>query len=122
MVWSGPSNEDLRCLYSLASVFVYPSFFEGFGFPPLEAQACGAPVVASNRASLPEILGDSALLVDPWRVGELAEAIRAFLEGPALAEDYCARGAANVKRFPWSATARGVRKVFEQIHAQGSTA
>ena len=67
----GPvSGEDRVLLYNLAEVFIYPSFFEGFGFPPLEAQACGCPVIAADRASLPEILGQSAILIDPSRVEE----------------------------------------------------
>ena len=77
IIFKGAVSGDERVLlYNLARVFVYPSFFEGFGFPPLEAQACGCPTVAADRTSLPEILRDSALLVNPWKVEDLAGAIK----------------------------------------------
>ncbi len=107
-IWGRAAPEELLYLYNLASVFVYPSFFEGFGFPPLEAQACGLPVVASNRSSLPEALGKSAFLVDPWRVSELALAVESVLTNQKISETLKARGAENVSRFNWRDTAREV--------------
>ncbi|MDI6821203.1 MAG: glycosyltransferase, partial [Patescibacteria group bacterium] len=83
--------------------------------PPLEAQACGVPVVASNRSSLPEILGNSALLADPWRIDELVTAIRSLLENNNLKEKIKQRGYENIKRFSWEKTARQVLKIFESI-------
>lgn len=106
--WGRATEEELKYLYNLAELFVYPSFFEGFGFPPLEAQACGAPVVASNRSSLPEIIGDSALLVDPWRLDEIAVAIEAVLTDDQLRQDLSFKGLANIKRFNWQKTAQEV--------------
>ncbi len=113
--WGEASHEELRILYNLAEAFVYPSFFEGFGFPPLEAQACGTSVITSNRSSLPEIVRDSALLVDPWKVGELADAIRMLLKGSALKERLINKGSENVKRFTWKAAARSLRNIFSEL-------
>lgn len=107
-IWGKAAREEILFLYNLASVFVYPSFFEGFGFPPLEAQACGLPVVASNRSSLPEVLGKSALLTDPWRVGELALAIESVLTDNKTSEMLKTRGFENIKRFNWPNAAREV--------------
>ncbi len=116
MVLRDASRETLRFLYNSARVFLYPSFFEGFGFPPLEAQACGTPVVASNRASLPEILGSSACLVDPWRVEEIADATRSLLTDADMRTDYCIRGEANIRRFSWDRTAEQFLKLFESLY------
>lgn len=118
MVMRDVSREMLRFLYNAARVFLYPSFFEGFGFPPLEAQACGCPVVASNRASLPEILGPSACLVDPWRIEEIADAARSLLADPAVWEEYRSRGEINVRRFLWATTADQFLNLFESLYAE----
>ena len=107
------SYEDLHFLYHGAEVFVYPSFFEGFGFPPLEAQACGTPVIASNRASLPEIVGKSALLIDPYRVHELVSALQALLESSSFRNVLCDEGFKNVQRFSW---AKSAQKLLEICH------
>jgi glycosyltransferase involved in cell wall biosynthesis len=95
------ADEDRVFLYNLARVFVFPSWFEGFGFPPLEAQACGTPVIASNRSSLPEILGESALLVDPWKVHELAKAISSIESDSKMRDTIIAAGLQNANRFSW---------------------
>lgn len=118
IVMRDASRETLRFLYNSARVFLYPSFFEGFGFPPLEAQACGLPVVASNRASLPEVLGPSACLADPWRVEEIADAVRSLLTDPVLWADYRARGEANIRRFSWETTAKQFLNLFESLYAE----
>ncbi len=115
IVWGKAEHEVMRRLYRLATVFVYPSFFEGVGFPPLEAQACGTPVVASNRTSLPEILGTSALLADPWKVRELIEAIEAFLDNPALCETFKKRGKDNIARFDWRTSAAEHMHCFASV-------
>jgi len=109
------TDEERVFLYNLASVFVYPSFFEGFGFPPLEAQACGTPVVASNRTSLPEILGDSALLVDPWRVRDLADAIQTVLTKSRTQTSLRRRGLKNAARYTWKRSAAETIHVFKQF-------
>ena len=115
IMWGHASSDDTVCLYNLAHVFAYPSFFEGFGFPPLEAQACGVPVVVSSRSSLPEIIGDSGLLVNPWNTGETADAIGAFLGSTELRRHYQARGFENQKRFSWDSAAEGVARVFTSV-------
>jgi glycosyltransferase involved in cell wall biosynthesis len=107
-IWGRAAPEEILFLYNSASVFVYPSFFEGFGFPPLEAQACGLPVVASNRSSLPETLGDSALLVDPWRISELALAVESALKDRKMSDMLTVQGLENARRFKWKNAAREV--------------
>lgn len=89
-----------------ADVFVFPSFYEGFGFPVLEAQAAGVPVVASNLSSLPEILGDSALLINPYKAEEIAEAIYMVIKHPKVKRDLIRKGQENVKRFSWQKCAQ----------------
>lgn len=112
----GPINaEDALYFYNSAGVFVYPSFFEGFGFPPLEAQACGVPVVASNRSSLPEILGASALLVDPWRVGDLVSAVKEIVFNSSRKNGLIKAGAENVRRFNWEKTSAQTMRVLREV-------
>src|SRR5438552_17321109 len=86
------SDHELITLYSLADVFAFPSFFEGFGMPPLEAMACGAPVITSNTSSLPEVTGDAAILVDPHDTNEIANAIARILGDEQLQEDLRQKG------------------------------
>jgi glycosyltransferase involved in cell wall biosynthesis len=99
------SDDDLVLLYAGAACFVFPSLSEGFGLPPLEAMACGTPVVASNRTSLPEALGDAAILVDPEDVEALSDAVRRVLSDPVLADNLRERGRRQSERFTWSAAA-----------------
>lgn len=94
-------DADLPALYSAAAAFVYPSLYEGFGLPPLEAMACGTPVVCSNAASLPEVVGDAAVSVDPLRVDSLAQGLRDVLTNPALRNDLRARGLRRAAQFSW---------------------
>ncbi len=105
-------EKEKPCLYNLASLFVYPSFYEGFGFPPLEAQACRTPVVAGNISSLPEALGASALLVDPNDVNALAKAMKLVLRDEKLRDELTKRGLENVKRFDWKKSAEEYVKIF----------
>ncbi|MEK7574446.1 MAG: glycosyltransferase family 1 protein [Patescibacteria group bacterium] len=114
--WGAATPSETLFLYNLAEVFVYPSFFEGFGFPPLEAQACGLPVVTSNRSSLPEVMGDSALMVDPWRIDDLAFALENILTSQHLRKRLKKTGFENLKRFDWNETARETIKVFSKIN------
>lgn len=100
-------------LYNLASLFIYPSFFEGFGFQPLEAQACGVPVIASNRTSLPEVLGNSAILVDPWKLNEIVENMQTLLENSLEREHFISLGFENVKKFTWKRAAWETLALFE---------
>jgi glycosyltransferase involved in cell wall biosynthesis len=94
-------DRTLACLYRLASVFAFPSLYEGFGLPPLEAMACGTPVVTSNVSSLPEVVGDAALLVDPYDVEALADALGRVLCDDALRLDLVARGHQRAALFSW---------------------
>jgi glycosyltransferase involved in cell wall biosynthesis len=108
-----PRNE-LAALYARASVFVYPSLYEGFGMPVLEAMACGTPVVTSNISALPETAGDAALLVDPLDDVALAEAIARIIEDPGLAEDLSQRGQKRARALTWGETARRTWAVYEE--------
>lgn len=105
-------DKDKPHLYNLANLFVYPSFFEGFGFPPLEAMACGVPTIVSNASSLPEIVGDGAVMIDPYNVDELAFAIRKVLEDKDLRENLIKKGLKQAKKFSWDKTAQEVLRVF----------
>lgn len=100
------AHEDLPTLLSSAETFVWPSLCEGFGLPPLEAMACGTPVVTSNVSSLPEVVGDAAIQVDPADVYALSEAMLKVAEDSAVREDLIARGAARAAEFTWERTAR----------------
>ncbi len=109
------SDKTLACLYRLAGVFVFPSLYEGFGLPPLEAMASGTPVITSNVSSLPEVVGDAALLIDPYDPNAIADAIRRVLTEPALAEDLRQRGLARVKDFSWERSVARVREIYEEV-------
>ena len=108
-------DKDKPYLYNLADAFVYPSFFEGFGFPPLEAMACGVPTIVSNTSSLPEVVGSGAIMIDPYNVDELAFAIRKVLEDKELRQDLIKKGLGQVKKFDWDKTAKEVLEVFYKI-------
>src|SRR5579863_6731424 len=114
------SDLDLMLLYSLADVFVFPSFYEGFGVPPLEAMACGAPVIPSNTSSLPEVVGDAALLVDPHDINEIARAITRVLEHPPLQEELRQKGYKQAARYTWQNSARKMLAVYQQVY-EGKT-
>jgi glycosyltransferase involved in cell wall biosynthesis len=112
------AEPDMPAVYSLAKTMVFPSRYEGFGLPVLEAMACGTPVVASRVSSLPEICGDAAILVDPLNPGEIAEACRTILLDPTRADELRARGFRNMARFSWAASARGILDVFARAASQ----
>ena len=106
-------NEDKGALLSGAKALLYPSLYEGFGFPLLEAQVCGTPVLAANSSSLPEIAGDSAWLVDPLDVNDIAGAISRLAQDPALCQELVQKGRANAQRFTWEKTAAQVMDILE---------
>lgn len=108
-------DDDLPALHSLATAFAFPSVFEGFGFPPLEALACGAPVLCSNAASLPEIVGDAGLLLPPLDVGAWTHALRRILGDKLLRRDLAQRGPERAQRFTWEAAARQTQAIYERV-------
>lgn len=111
-------DEDKAALYSGASVFVFPSLYEGFGLDPLEAMACGAPVVCSNRTSLPEVVGDAALTIDPEDLPAMVDAMYRVLTSDELSADLKARGLARAKLFDWRKTASETLVVYEEAVAR----
>ncbi len=112
------ADEALPALYSGARVFVYPSLYEGFGLPPLEAMACGAPVIVSNRSSLPEVVGDAGLQVDALDVDGLAEAMLSVIENDELRTSLGKRGIERASTFSWQRCAEQTLGVYRQVVAR----
>ncbi len=110
-------DEDLPALYSGAACLAYPSLYEGFGFPVLEAMACATPVVTSTISSMPEVAGDAALLVDPYSVEAIAEALGRLLSDSELRETLVRRGIEQAAQFTWSRTAWQLREIYDSILA-----
>lgn len=110
--------ETLAVLYRLADVFVFPSLYEGFGLSPLEAIASGTPVVASNVSSLPEVLGDAAVLIDPREADSIADGITRALGDDALRADLRRKGLARAGRFSWDKSVQQVRRIYEEIEGE----
>ena len=108
-------DEDLPALYTLADLFVFPSLYEGFGLPALEAMACGTPVVTSDVSSLPEVVGDAALMVDPHDVDALAEAMRRVLGEPSLRSAMIRRGLVRAQSFTWSRAAEELLCLYHEV-------
>lgn len=108
-------DEDLPALYSAASCFVYTSIYEGFGLPPLEAMACGAPVVCSNRASLPEVVGSAGIQVDPIDTDRLGAAILRVLTSREHRDDLRARGLAHIRQFSWEQVAAETSALYAEV-------
>lgn len=116
------SLDDLVNFYNAATVFVYPSLYEGFGIPVLEAMSCGCPTITSNLSSLPEVIGDAGIMIDPYNVDQLASEIRHVLEDRALAEDMRLRGLARSKFFTWEHCAQDTMAAFDlALTRQGMT-
>lgn len=108
-------DERLASLYKNASCFVYPSFYEGFGLPPLEAMACGCPVIVSNAAGLPETCGDAAYYIDPHNVESIAEGIYTVLTNNAMRDIRVSCGLERIKLFSWEKSAKEHLRVFEEV-------
>lgn len=107
------SDEELVALYNMAEVFVYPSMYEGFGLPILEAMACGAPVVTCNVSALPEVAGNAALLIDPHDTQALVEALWRVLSEPNLKQELTGRGFEQSRKFSWKKAAQETLELFE---------
>ena len=116
VIFAGPVAEgDLPALYSGAALFVFPSLYEGFGLPVLEAMACGVPVVCSNTSSLPEVAGDAALLADPSDVDALAVTMSQALASEELRQEMRQKGRVQAAKFSWEQTARETLAVYKQV-------
>lgn len=113
-------DEDLPALYSAATCLAFPSLYEGFGFPVLEAMACGTPVLTSNISSLPEVAGDAALLVDPYDVEAMAEALRRLLTDETLRASLVRQGYEQVRRFTWARAAEQLSGIYRSMLEGGS--
>ncbi|OGH73488.1 MAG: hypothetical protein A3C90_01950 [Candidatus Magasanikbacteria bacterium RIFCSPHIGHO2_02_FULL_51_14] len=111
--------EDKPALYALADVFVYPSLYEGFGFPVLEAMASGTPVITSNRSSLPEVAGDAAYLVNPYNVAEIATAIERLATDKQLRDLFVERGKERAREFEWNETAKEFLEIIVMSKQKG---
>ena len=111
------SESDLVRYYYSAALLVYPSLYEGFGLPPLEAMACGCPVVASNTSSLPEVIGEAGIMVNPYATNRLAQAMREVLTNSKLRDDMVTRGLEQAKKFSWERTAEQTQEVYHRVAA-----
>lgn len=108
----GADDEQLMCLYSIAEMLVFPSLHEGFGWPPLEAMACGCPVITTPKASLPEVCGEACLYVDPGDLDGMAATIRNLMEKPNLRADIVRRGLVQAQKFDWRHTSRAIMEIL----------
>ncbi len=108
-------DDDLPVYYNAADVFVFPSLYEGFGLPPLEAMACGTPVIAANSSCIPEVVGDAAILADPGDPGDFCDAMTRVLGDPRKVTEMQTKGTARAKQFSWDRTARETIKVYRDV-------
>ena len=108
-------QEELPLWYNAADLLAYPSLYEGFGLPPLEAMASGTPVLTSTTSSLPEVVGDAGILVDPQNVNEIARGMLKVLRDKGLQEEMRRRGIERAKRFTWLGTAEETVRVYEEV-------
>ncbi len=114
-------DDELARLYNICRAFVFPSFYEGFGLPALEAMQCEAPVIASNSTSIPEVVGSRAALFDPNSVDDIADKLQRVLTDDEFRADLIARQLQQVRRFSWDESARHAIKAFEGFHAAAAT-
>jgi glycosyltransferase involved in cell wall biosynthesis len=106
---------DLPSVYAMADAFVFPSLYEGFGLPPLEAMAAGCPVVCSGTTSLPEVVGNAAILINPYDVQEIATAMKEVLSNARLRDDMICAGKKRAKQFSWDKAAKQTLEVYEEV-------
>jgi glycosyltransferase involved in cell wall biosynthesis len=109
-------ERDMPKFYNAADLFVFPSFYEGFGLPPLEAMACGTPVITSNTSSLPEVIGDAGIMVDPSDIDGLVDVMRKVLSNDGLREDMVKKGLKRAKMFSWEKAAKETLEVYEEVY------
>jgi glycosyltransferase involved in cell wall biosynthesis len=114
-------EEHLPILYNGCDAFVYPSLYEGFGLPPLEAMNCGTPVITSNLTSIPEVVGDAGILIDPYNEEELKSSIIKLLNDEKLREEYSIKGLARAKNFSWEKTAEKTLEVYKKVYELPTT-
>ncbi len=107
---------DLPILYACSDVLIYPSIYEGFGLPPLEAMACGAPVIVSERSALPEVVGDAGIKVNPFDTDAIAAAMALIVSEPDLARRYSIAGIERASQFKWSKCASKTLEVYEEVY------
>jgi len=112
------NKSEKEILYSRASVFAYPSYYEGFGFPPLEAMAYGLPVVCSNVSSLPEVVGNAALTFNPYKAEEIKDALEVVLKDEAVRDNLIKQGREQEKFFTWEKTAKAYLEAFKKLHEE----
>ena len=112
-----PDNE-LEWMYLNASLFVFPSLSEGFGLPILEAMSCGVPVITSNYGAMAEVAGNAALLVNPYNIDEIAEAMYKVLTDQKLKEDLIKKGLERAKQFSWEKTAKETLEVYKEVYRE----
>lgn len=110
--------EDLPYFYNAADVFVYPSLYEGFGLPTLEAMCCGTPTITSNVSSIPEVVGDGALMINPFDTEELSKAMAEVIENNSLKADLISRGFERSENFKWEKTAYETLKAYEEVYKE----
>lgn len=108
-------DDDLINIYNAATVFIYPSLYEGFGLPPLEAMACGTPVITSNVSSLPEVVGNAAITVDPYDIEKIAFSMTEILTNSSLQDKLIKKGKERVNLFSWKKTAIETKKLYEEL-------
>ena len=108
-------EDELPLAYAGAMAYIIPSLSEGFGLPPLEAMACGTPVISSNLSAMPEILGDAPLYFDPYSEEDMAEKMRMVASSEDLRADLSARGLMQVKKYDWDKTAEGTLEVYNKV-------
>jgi glycosyltransferase involved in cell wall biosynthesis len=113
-------DEDLPYIYSEASVFVFPSLYEGFGLPPLEAMVCGCPVITSNTSSLPEVVGKAGILIDPTKEEDLARALKKVLTSKTLPAKMIKKGKIQARKFSWVKTAQETVTCFNQYQTRNA--
>lgn len=111
------TDSDLPIFYNASNAFIYPSLYEGFGLPPLEAMSCKTPVITSNLTSIPEVTKDAAILIDPFNKDDLASAILSLLNSPSLLSEYSERGYINSLDFTWTKTAKATLEAYENTLA-----